>query len=155
MRDIPRRTPPSEATRDRGTRCRAPSGGSPGSPAVRCRFGHRDVPADELLRHLRLEDAYRKVRSIGRDDIDALSTRDVQLAATAVFARAGRPELAVDVAEQLLRGRYAPSAAHVWCSYEVAALRTDERFRTLISDRGMNVGLDPLQPHTWRRSMRR
>lgn len=97
----------------------------------------------------------RALELIGRDDIDALSTRDVQLAATAVFGRAGRPELAVDVAEQLLGGRYAPSAAHVWCSYEVAALRTDERFRTLISDRGMNVGLDPLQPHTWRRSMRR
>lgn len=96
----------------------------------------------------------RALELIGRDDIDVLSTRDVQLAATAVFARAGRPELATDVAEQLLGGQYAPSAAHVWCSYEVAALRTNERFRVLVRDRGVNVELDPLQPHTWRRSVR-
>lgn len=92
----------------------------------------------------------RALELIRRDDIDALSTRDVQLAATAVFARAGKPELAVDAAEQLLGGRYAPSAAHVWCSYEVAALRKDEQFRALVRDRGMNVEIDPLQPHTWR-----
>jgi hypothetical protein len=92
----------------------------------------------------------RALELIRRDDVDALSTRDVQLAATAVFARAGKPELAVDAAEQLLGGRYAPSAAHVWCSYEVAALRKDEQFRALVRDRGMNVEIDPLQPHTWR-----
>lgn len=86
---------------------------------------------------------------IRRDDIDALSTRDVQLAATAVLARAGRPELATVVAAQLLDGRYAPSAARVRCSYEVAALRTNERFRTRILDRGVDVELDPLQPDSW------
>lgn len=96
----------------------------------------------------------RALELIRRDDIDALSTRDVQLAAAAVFARAGRPDLATDAAAQLLGGRYAPSAARVWCSYEVAALRTNERFRALIRDRGMDVGLDPLQPNSWRLSSR-
>jgi hypothetical protein len=33
---------------------------------------------------------------------------------------------------------------------EVAALRKDEQFRALVRDRGMNVEIDPLQPHTWR-----
>jgi hypothetical protein len=66
-----------------------------------------------------------------------------------VFARAGEPALAVDAACRLLGGRYAPSAAHVWCSYEIAPLREDAGFRALMREHGMDVAIDPLRPATW------
>ena len=64
----------------------------------------RDVPADELLRHLRLEDAYRKVRSIEKNAEWDLLVRGVKVGGTSrikVLAELmdahRRPDLAGDV----------------------------------------------------------
>lgn len=101
-------------------------------------------------REVALEQMHRALELVDRDNVDALAAVDVQLAAVSVFARAGQSSLAVAAAERLLAGRYAPAAMHVWCSYEVAPLRKDARFRALMHDRGMNVQVDPLRPETWK-----
>ena len=101
-------------------------------------------------RRLALDQMHRALELIGRDDADALAAMDVQLAALSVFARAGQLSLAVAAAERLLGGKYAPSAMHVWCSYEVAPLRSDPEFRALMRAHGTDVEIDPLRPVTWK-----
>jgi len=105
-------------------------------------------------RQAALEQMHRALELIGRDDVDTLAAMDVQLAAVSVFARAGQSSLAVAAAGRLLGGKYAPSAMHVWCSYEVAPLRSDADFRVLMRAHGMNVEIDPLRPETWKAANR-